>query len=190
MRDAARELTSRPALVHKAEWVAAVNADVFRETAPPREKTDAMRAEKANQWMAYEMRARFRFQEAVAAVARVLGESVARRHRADAVSEQTARVAHLLAEPLAAGEGIRGLWIDERMAAAYADVLTHSVPVCETHVGVMPQEARQRMTDVRRGTIFRQVLRAAAAVARFPTRAPEHPVVDDVAPDAAAQAED
>lgn len=98
--------------------------------------------------MAYELRARFRFQEAVAAVARVFGESVARRHRADAVSEQTARVAHLLAEPLAAGEGVRGPWIDERMAAAHTDILVHSVPVRETDVGVMAQEARQRVTDV------------------------------------------
>ena len=149
-----------------------------------------MCAEKADQRMAYESCVPFRFQEAVAAVARVFGESVARRHRADAVSEQTARVAHLFAEPLAAGEGIRGLRIDEGMAAAHADILVHAVPVCETHVGVMPQEARQRMTDVRRGTIFGQVLRAAAAVSRLPARAPEDTVVDDVAPDAAAQAED
>lgn len=144
-----------------------------------------MGGEKANQRMANHPRAIFRLQEAVAAVTGVLGEAVARRERPHAMSEQSATIPDLLAEPVALGKRIRMRRIHERMTTPHADVFVHAVAVGEPHVGVVPQETGQRVADVRRGAIFAEVVDAAAALPPLAAGLPERLVVDDVAPHAA-----
>jgi hypothetical protein len=53
----------------------------------------------------------------------------------------------------------------------------------------MPEEARQRVPDVSPTPVLGQVLDAAAAVPALASRSAEHIVVDDVAPEPAADAE-
>ena len=100
----------------------AVGANVLREAAPASEISNAVRAKKASQRMPDKLRTAFRFQETVAAAARIFGEPVARCHSPYAMSKEPAGVTHFLPEPLAVGKGVEGGRIHERMAAPHADV--------------------------------------------------------------------
>jgi len=52
---------------------------------------------------------------------------------------------------------------EQRMAALNADVLVITVPVDETLIGVVAEEARQGVTDTRRRAVQREICRAASA---------------------------
>lgn len=166
----------------------AVVADVLRVALAVRDEADPVRPEEAEQRMADLAFAARVFQEAVPAVARVLDEALARRDRGDAVPEQAARIPYLLREARFALEPIAAGRKHQRVAAAYADVLVHASPVGQPHVGVMTEETRQRVPDVRRPAVLGQVLDAAPAASHGAGRPAEDGVVDHVAPDPAAEA--
>lgn len=120
----------------------------------------------------------------MSAEAGVFHESVALRHRLHAVPEEPARVAHLLCEALLVRETIGGGWKNERMPTADADVFMHAVAVREPDVGVVAEEARERMADVRGPSVFGQVVRSTPAAPASVLS--EYLVVDDMSPQRAA----
>ena len=107
----------------------------------------------------------------------------------DAVPEQPAQVADLLAEAFTTGEGVDLLAIDERMSAAHAHVLVHAVAIYQAYVGVVAEETGERVADVGRRPVLGEVRRPAAAAAAIAGGVPEHFVIDHVAPDPAADPE-
>lgn len=142
----------------------AVVADVLRVALAVGHEADPVRPEKAPQGMTDLPFAGGVFQEAVAAVAGVLDEALPRGDRRHAMAEQPAGISHLLGEARAIGESIGALGEHQRMAAAHADVLMNPSSIGEAHVGVMPEEARQRVSDVRAPPVLGQVLDAAPAM--------------------------
>ena len=167
----------------------AIAAYVLRIAASPADEADTVRGKEADQRMAHLWSDAVVFEERMAAEAGVFHEAIARGDRVDAVAEQAAGVADSLVEDVAVRERIRRRREDERMPASDADVLVMPVTPGEQHVGVVPQEARQRVPDMREGAVLCQVWCAAVARAALPARL-EQPVVDGVAPDGAAHPRD
>jgi hypothetical protein len=86
-------------------------------------------------------------QKRMAAEARVLLESVARRHVTNAVAEQTAEVAHLFLERRRRRIRIALRIEQQRMSALGADVFVTAVAIGELFVVVLAKEARQGVTN-------------------------------------------
>jgi hypothetical protein len=129
-------------LVREAERMTAVRTNVFRIATAPGKKSNPVRPEETLHGMTDDRRRSRGFEKAVAAVARVFDEAVARRHRLNPVAEDSARVPDFLREPFAVCEAIVACRIDERVPAPDAHVLVHPAPIGKPHVRVMPQEAR------------------------------------------------
>jgi hypothetical protein len=126
-------------------------------------------------------------QEAVAAVTGVLREAVAVGHVVDPMAEQPAEISHLFIEGRGCGVRVVSVGKEQRMAALETDVLVMRVAIDELGVGVMPEETREGMPDVRVRAVPGKVTRSALAEATVPGLAPEPVVVDLMAPDGAEQ---
>jgi len=126
--------------------------------------------------------AAFLSEKCVAASARILNEPVAFGDGDDAVAEQATQIPHLLAEqqrvrvPVAVGRE------QQRVTALDADVLVIAVARRETFVGVMAEEARQRVTDPCRGSVGAEVDLAATARPLLASAEAAEVVVVDVVP--------
>ena len=169
--------------------MSAVVGDVLRVALTVRHEADAVRQEETPQRMADLPLSRGVLQEAVTAVAGIFDEPLARRDRGHAMAEQPARVSNLLGEARGSREPVGPRREDQRVAAAHADVFVHAAAIREAHVGVMAEEARHCVPDVSPAAVLGQILDAAAAVSTLVSRSAEHIVVDDVAPELAADAE-
>jgi hypothetical protein len=175
--------------IGEAERMPAIAAHVLRIAAAPADEADTVRGEEADQRMAHLWSDVGVLEERMAAEAGVFNEAIAPGDPVDAVAEQAAGVADLLIEDVAVRERVGRRREDERVPAPHAHVLVMPVAPGEQHVGVVPQEARERVPDTRDAAVLRQVRRAAAARAAHVCR-PKDPVVHRVAPDSAAHPRD
>src|SRR5688572_17979989 len=117
--------------------------------------------------------------EAVAAVACVLGAAVAIRHTMDAMPEDAAEIPDALPKHTTIAVGIRGRRKQQRMPALRAGVFRVPRPRADPLVSVMTQEARERVPDAQD---TRLVLQARAAAARAAPRARRKDAVVDRVP--------
>ncbi len=117
----------------------------------------------------------------------ILRETVTERDGSYSMTEETAQVADFLPETFTCGKRIRAGRVDQRVAATHADVLVNGVSIDETHVGVMPQKAGQRMSHVGSRAVLTEVFGAATASADAPARPREHLVVHHVPPQGTAE---
>jgi AraC-like DNA-binding protein len=123
----------------------------------------------------------------MAAPARELDESVARRDAVDAVAEEAAGVVNALREPLAV-RVLRSLLDDERVAAPLADRLGVAVADREPNVAVNREEAGERMRDAGLGAVLAKDLFATADARARAAPSLEDAVIDVVADERAPQA--
>jgi len=118
---------------------------------------------------------------------RILFESVARRHVPHAVAEQSAEVSDLLLERRCRRVRIvRGVE-QEGMPALRAHVFVAPVAVGELLVIVLPEKARQRMTDARSRPVFRQIVRSTPAPPPLALSPFESMVINVMSPNEARQ---
>ena len=81
-------------------------------------------------------------------MAGIFGKAVTRGGEVHAVSEQPAQVAHFLAEPRGRCVGIAVGMEEQRMSALHADIIVVTVANRETFVGVVAEEAGERVTHM------------------------------------------
>jgi hypothetical protein len=145
-----------------------------------------VREEEAHEWVPDLAGAGLSAKEAVAASAGILHEPVPFGDRLDVVAENSAGIADLLGEAVPPVEPVSIRPEDQRMPAAHTGILVHAVARRNPRVGVMAQKAGERVADVGRRAVLRQVSNPAAAVP-YRLACPEDLVVDDVPPDRAAE---
>jgi hypothetical protein len=92
---------------------------------------------------------RFVAEKRMPASARVLNQPIALRDGDDVVAEESAKIANLLPEQQRVRVRIAVGLEQERVSALNADVLVIAVAGGKALVGVMAEEARQRVTDSR-----------------------------------------
>ena len=173
--------------IGKAERVPAIATHVLGIAAAAGHESDPVRREEADQRMPDFPRHLPGLEERVPAEARALDEAVALRHLMDAVAEQAATIADFLGESPAFGEGVRRGGEHQRMAAPDAHILVVPCPVPKAFIGVVAQEARQRVPDACERAVFAQVVGATPAAALAGRRVMERAVVDCVTPEPAAE---
>jgi hypothetical protein len=127
-----------------------------------------------------------RFQEAVAAVARIFHEPIALGDRPHPVPEQPTQVSHFLRKPGLPREAIGLTRKDERMAASHTRVLVDAA-IGDPSVGVMAQKARQRVPDVGQRSVLAEILFTAPASTRGDRRPAKDFVVDGMPPQRASE---
>ena len=119
------------------------------------------------------------------AVAGVLGAAIALGDGMDVVPEQPAQIADALGEDAAAGIRIGADAEQQRVATADARVLSMPVPLHHLFIGVVAEEAGQRVPDVNRALVV--VQECPAAPGARPAAVQECIVVNRVAPEQAEQ---
>lgn len=140
---------SRLAGIVETERVAAVATDELRVASPSCHEADAMSAAHADGRMRdVQLLVAFRFQEGVATMARELAKAITVHDHVHLMSEETAAVADLLIEHGRIGVGGVVNVEDERVAALHAGVLAMLVSIDHLGVGVVAEEAGQRVPDV------------------------------------------
>jgi hypothetical protein len=119
--------------------------------------------------------------EAVAAVAGVLDAAVPLAHPMHAMSEESAGVADSLLESIPRAVRVRVERKQQRMTALDAPVFGVTVPNANRFIGMVAEEARQRVADAHWGRVVaKNRLSTACAGAAFRD---ELAVINRVAPD-------
>jgi hypothetical protein len=167
--------------------VAAVAAAVFVVPGAAFHVGHAVPSRHAHQRVADAPPAAPRQQERVAAAAGVFGEPLPGADHVHGVAGEPAEVAHLLPERSRVSVGVGAALEQERVPTTDAHVFVVAVPRPGGRVGVMPEEAGERVPDAGGGSVFGQVRRSARVAAPRPGRAREPPVVDRVAEHRARQ---
>src|SRR5262245_41276898 len=126
-------------------------------------------------------------QEAVAAEARILFQSIASRHVTDSVAEEPAEIPDLFLEVRSRGVGIALGVEQQRMPALRADIFVTAVAIDELFVVVLAEKARQRVTNAGNRSVFSEVLGTATAMPSLPIRVLEDVIVNVMAPDETRQ---
>jgi hypothetical protein len=134
-------------IIGKTERMPTILTDVLGEPAPFGQEVNVVAEDHANRGMPDVPGHRRFLQERVPAEARVLLESIARRHVTNAVAEQAAKVADFLLERRRRRIRIALGIEQQRVSALRADVFVTAVAIGELLVVVLAEEARQRMTN-------------------------------------------
>ena len=161
--------------------VTASPAGVLAEARPCTDKRDRVTGDEADERVMNHSLRRRTLDERVAAVAGVLSAAMPHGHGVHVVAEQAAEITDAFLKPIASVVRVLFDAEEQRMAASHACVLRMPVAYGDPFIGVMPQEARERMPDANHLIVVTQVCASAAgARASVP---PEHAVVDRVSPD-------
>ena len=121
----------------------------------------------------------------VPAVASVLDSAGAPRDRMHRVAEQAAQVSDLLGEAVAGRVRVAAARKQQRVPAVDAGVFGVTMTLARPFVGVVAEEARQRVPDANDRAIVAQARHPASGAG--PSFRGENPVIDGVSPDPAYQ---
>src|SRR5688572_12523940 len=165
-----------------------VTAGVLAEAGTGDDERDPVPEHHAEQRVTDEVAPRWLLNEAVAAVAGVFRASVALGDGMHMVPKQAAEIPHAFGELPSPAVGVVTGREQQWMAAANTGVLGMAVSFGNPLVGVVAEEARQRVADADRPTIVAQT-GPAAACART-VRDLERLVMNGVAPERARQPAD
>ena len=165
--------------------MAASAAGVFAEGAAPFHERDPVAQEDAPHRMANKRLRLGVLHERVAAAARVFRAAAPLGDAMHAMAEEPAEVAHLFVEDAAGRIRIGILRKQERVAAADAGVFGVAVPLSDALVGVVDEEAPERVANAHHGAVIAQHRTAAARAC--PLTLLIHLVLHRVSPDPARE---
>lgn len=133
-------------------------AQIFTIAGTTLNEADEMTGEEAAQRMLDDARARLLFEERMAAITSVFGQSVPSDHAMHAMSEQIAEVAHFLLECYTLRVWIALGAEKQRMPTLAADVFPMAFSFSYPDVAVTEQEAGDSMTDPRDLSLLVQII--------------------------------